>query len=147
MKLMTEISTEIDGIIFYTTKVAPNRSFITKAFEFSLKYDGSSHSTAVEQVYRLIQNNIEDRNKDVEGLNSEIKELEELTEQVDERFASYKKKYIDASLDEESKFTTPLKMTKFDVYQYSPVSSEQMFVDWEWKDMFSRIKAIRHKLL
>ena len=143
---MSEISSEIDSVIFYTTKVAPNRSFITKAFEFSLKYDPSSHSTAVEQVYRHIQKNIEDRNQDVEVLNTEIKELEELTQQVDERFDYYKKKYIEASLEDERKYTTPLTVTKFNVFQYSPVSSEQRFVDWEWKDMFSRIKAIRRKL-
>lgn len=146
IKLLDEIMVEIDGIIFYTMKIAPNRSFLTKAFEYGLKYDPRRHTGSTEQIYYHIRQNIEEHSKEVDQLEKENQELDELTARVQSKFDSVKSAFINMNMEEEARLNKPQKVHGFHVFSYSPASSEQRFVDWEWKDMFGRLKAVRQTL-
>ena len=145
IKLLTETMEEIDHIIFYTTKVTINRSFLTKSFEYNLRTNPSFSKPSIEQLYQRIQKNTENHSHEISELEHEIDELDQLSGQLQGRYNALKTEFINKAIEEEDKH---LHIDKH-VYKgvtVTQLSMGQKYVNWMYKDFFHQLVDLRKGL-
>lgn len=142
IKLMEESLQEIDEIIFYSTKVTKNRSFLTKAFEYNLKYNPEFHTPSIQQVYDRIKSNIEEHSAEIDSIQQENDDLDVLTARLQRRFDDTKDTFIRSVEQEEDKHLH-LKGELIQLASFHPVTPNQKYINWQYNDIFDRLVRLR----
>lgn len=143
IKTLKEAEDEFDQVIFFCTKVAINKSFIIKAFEYNLKTNPALNTSTVLHVYSRIEQRIKDKeSKDLPELQEETASLEELGSRLEDKYLRVKEELVSKSIELEDSHlrVKPAAVASVTVPRSSEASK---YNNWVYLEYFHRLKETR----
>lgn len=145
IKLMEESLQEIDKIIFYATKVTKNRSFLTKAFEYNVKNNGSYNNSTIHELYNKVKENIELYTPEAERIQKDIEDVEVLHARLERRYEETKEDFIELVNAQDSKHLL-IKPEQLPVQELAHVTTSEKYLNWQYLELAERMFELRKKM-
>lgn len=145
IKLMEESMEEIDGVIFYVSKVTKNRSFLTKAFEYNVRNNGAYNNETIRKLYEKVKDNIEVYQPEVDKLQQEIEDTEILSARVEKRYDETREDLIQEVMAVENKHMY-IKPMSFSIPPLTQVTVSEKYLNWQYLELAERMFELRRKI-
>lgn len=143
IRTLKEAEEEIDQVIFFCSKIAINKSFVVKAFEYNLKTNPSLNTSMVHNVYSKIEQRIKDKeSRDLPEVLEESSFLDDLCTRLEERYHKAKEELVSRSIEIEDSHLR-IKEAVMPSVTVPRSSEASKYNNWVYYEYFNRLKEAR----
>lgn len=141
-QIIEQNEAEIDRVIFFSTEATRHRSFVTKMFEYYIKYNpNASNSALIEGIYQQVEAAIELVLEHGQKYQTEAEELQELYEKLNSLLDTTRSRFQEY-LDEEKSKSKNIAEAKIEGVKVVQVNREWRAANEKFTKRFEEIKRL-----